>query len=465
MAVGNTPAAFAAPYASDIISGFDIDKPEVLDTLYRARGDQGLGYFGIIKALGFTMPVAQDTYSHREEDWIHENFNSLNAESAPGAGVAGTYTLSPSNLDSGNRFYPRKDDMVMFANEVTGIITAIDVTTPTAPVITVKPNEVTDDIGAIAAGAEIIIISGASSEGGTQPEGALSGTFSYENDVQIIKETLTATGTEMTNQKWFTKISIPNGGNGSIPAYWMKGQRDVDYRMELKMDGALLFSKRVTNTITDPDTGRAYKATEGLIPYIKRVGQTSNYTPSMMSVQKFNSIVKKLDKQFAPKYICSLLGIDIDVELEDVLVDYFKNTNIDYANKMLAKDKFTDNPGLAANVSFNSIIKGDHHFAFKKMPIFSHDKLYGATGYDTAALGVMLPMSRKKDTLTKKDLPTFGMRYKQLGSYSRMMEVWNVSGAGQGPKVIANDLHNHYQRCHIGAHHMAGNQMLVLAPN
>ena len=82
---------------------------------------------------------------------------------------------------------------------------------------------------------------------------------------------------------------------------------------------------------------------------------------------------------------------------------------------------------MATNVSFSMMTKGDHSFAFKKMPIFSHEKLYGATGYTQSGLGIMIPMARKKDQLTKKDLPCFGMRYKQLGNYSRMMEVWNVS--------------------------------------
>ena len=178
--VGNTPASFTAPYASDIISGFDIDKPEVLDTLYRSRGDQGLGYFGILKSLGFTMPTSQDEYRHYEEDWIHENFNALAGVVAPGAGNPIAITLDPSNLDTGNRFYPRKNDQVMFKNRVTGIIVDVNVAAPGAPILTIEPNQAADDIGAIALGESIIIISGSFSEGSTQPLGALTGTFKYE---------------------------------------------------------------------------------------------------------------------------------------------------------------------------------------------------------------------------------------------------------------------------------------------
>ncbi len=43
-----------------------------------------------------------------------------------------------------------------------------------------------DDIGAIAAGTELVIISNAHSEGSGQPQGRVTSTFELENDVQIV---------------------------------------------------------------------------------------------------------------------------------------------------------------------------------------------------------------------------------------------------------------------------------------
>jgi len=452
-----TPASFAAPYASDVISTFDIDKPEVYAKLIRARGNQGLTYFELTKALGFVTPVAQTTYSHYEEDWIHEVFHNLNNESAPGAGNPITITLSPSDLDASNRFYPRKNDVVMFPNEVTGVITIVDVTTPTAPILTIYPQDATDDIGAVSAGTELIIFSGQFSEGSGQPDGAFTGTFKYENDTQIIKEKMTATGTEMTNQKWFTQMSDGKG----IQSYYLKGQMDTDYRMALKMDGALLFSKRTTTSIIDPETNRALKSTEGLVPYIDRVGHTKNYTAGSFSVSKFDEAVKVLDKEFAPSYICALNGIDLDIDIENALVDYFSSSDVVYAKKAAADTMFGRNADMEAAVGFKYLVKGGRTFAFKRMQSFSHPKVYGASGYDISGLGVLLPMTKKKDKMTMNELPTFGSRYKQLGKYNRMMEVWNISGAGPFQKVIEQDLHNYNMRCDIGFHGMAGNQMIL----
>tara|TARA_R110000751_G_scaffold79121_2_gene159557 strand:+ start:3563 stop:4942 length:1380 start_codon:yes stop_codon:yes gene_type:complete len=448
-----------APYASEIVSVFDIDKPEILNTLFRAKGDQGLELFQIIQTMGFKYPTAQVEYSHFEENWKHETFQVASTTTAPGGpGQFLEIRLAASSLDAQNNFYPRKGDQVMFPDRTIAVITAITGAGSANVDVTMVPVDNTITLSA-ADGLTLIINSGAFSEGSTQPLGAFTGTSKYTNNTQIIKETMTATGTEMTNQKWFDKL---DNGKG-IPAYYIKGQQDTEYRMALKVNGALLFSQRSNNTanLTDPDTGRAIRTTEGLVPFITRTGHQKFYTGGSFSVQNFNDAVKTLDKEFAPNYICALNGIDLDIEIEDALVDYFKDTNINYAQSGMAKSLLGGNEGLAASVGFRYLMKGQRTFGFKRMGVFSHDKLYGAPGYNTAGLGVLIPMSKVKDKKTMMEVPTFGMRYKKLGKYDRMMEVWNVNGAGVGTKVIADDLHNFFLRCDIGFHGAAGNQMLL----
>lgn len=455
-----TPATVQAVYASNIVSNLDIHKPEELNELFRRRGDQGLGYFRILESLGFKTPVSQDTYGHWEEEWLKETFTTRDTFVSPGPGNDVTITLDPVDLDVNNAYYPRQWDTVMFPNEVTGAITNIDPAIPTAPVLTISPNEVTDAIPAMTAGDKLIIISNGWSEGSGQPPGLLSKVWRYTNDVQIIKETMEATGTEMTNQTWFTKL---NTGE-SIPAYYYKGQLDVDYRLNAHIDGTLLFQKRTTNTITDPDTSRDLKTTEGLIPYIRRVGNEQVYVPGSFAVADFNTASRTLDREFAANKVLCMLGIDLDIEIEDILVTYFTDTNIQFAKENASKDLFAGNRRLEASVSFKYLEKAGRTFMFKRMGVFSHSKLYGATGYNGPDLGVFLPIDRKKDLKTNKLMPTIGCRYKKLGQYNRMAEVWDVNGAGPGLKVTQNDIASHYMRCNIGGHYMAGNQMILVTP-
>ena len=230
------PDAIANIYASDIVSGFDIHKPEKLNVLFSRYGDQGASFFQLIRSMGFEQPVANDAYGHYEENHIHEILHSREIVAQPIAGDPITFVLDQDDLDANNNFYVRLYDVLMFPNEVTGIVTDIDVTDPTAPEVTVEPNDNADRFPALTAGEELIIISNAFSEGSGQPEGAVSGTWEYSNCAQIIKETIGYTGTEMVNQTWF---DVTSKGQ-SIPAFYFKGQIDIDYRMALKIDGALL---------------------------------------------------------------------------------------------------------------------------------------------------------------------------------------------------------------------------------
>jgi len=455
------PAAVVAPYASEIVSSFDIWKPEKLNTLFRAKGDQGMSYFMLLKSMGFDIPTAQDEYSHFEDRFIHETFHCNAGQAAGAANATVTIRLAAVDLDAGNRYYPRLWDTVMFNDGITtASITAISAAGANVD-IDVTPSVLGTNIPATLQDEEIVIISNAFSEGSTQPKGRISGATEYFNNTQIIKETMTATGTEMTNQDWFDQISEP--GSGKILGYYMKGQLDVDYRMALAASNALLFQQKTTNTngaLTDAATGRPIVTTEGLIPYMRRVSQQQQVTPGNFSVLDFDAINKKLDKEFSGSDMVCLLGIDLHLDVDNALVNYFLHTDISYVTETV----FGGDGKLAASVNFKALNKGDRNFFFKRMGQFSHPKIGGAAGYDFSKMGLVLPMGNKKDPVNGTSVPSFGCRYKKLGAYNRQMEVWNVSGAGPGQKVIAEDLHNHYMRCHIGAHQIAGNRFVLLEP-
>jgi hypothetical protein len=451
MAIPVTPI-----YASEIVSGFDVWKPDLLEQLFRKFGDQGSGYFMLLRSLDFEKAVAQNSYGHFEDDRKHVTFQTRNIVSAPGVGASAAITLNTTDLDAGNRFYPRKWDTVIFANEVTGTITDINVTTPSAPVLTVVPNTAADDIGGLAAGDRIAIISNAFSEGSGQPVGAVTASNKYTNYTQIIKESLEVTGTEMTNQTWLQLKGLPGA------PYFYSGLTDIDYRMNLRIEGALLFQKLTTSTITDTVTGRNIQTTEGLIPYIRRVGNLYPYTPGTLSVADFDALDRTLDANFAGNYIMGLLGINVHQEFENVLYNYFQDTNIEYARDVVNEELLGGEKGKAASVNFKMLTKSERTFMFKRMKTFSNSNTYGVTGFDQPNMAVWLPINSAKDPMKGDNVRSIGYRYKALGPYSRKMEIWDVRGAGEGLKVTEFDKQNTYMRCHIGAHHRGGNQFILM---
>ena len=457
------PDAIANIYASDIISGFDIHKPEKLNSLFARYGDQGASYFQLLRSMGFEKEVSLDTYSHYEENRYHE-VCIVNANvSSSGVGADIVFVLSPNSLDANNNFYVRKWDIILFPNEVTGSVTDIDVSTPTAPEITCTLNDDTEAFPDLTAGDELIITSNAFSEGSGQPEGALSGTWEYENDAQIIKETIGYTGSEMVNQTWFNVTTT----GMKIPAYYYKGQVEIDYRMALKIDGALLFGKRTVNALLiDPDTGRPIKTTEGMVPYIRRVGNEQSYTSGAFSVTEFDEMDNTLDREGAGNYVLGLLGITLHQDIENALVTYFADTNINYTRQTTNDVLFKNNESLGASVNFKYLTKSERTFLFKRMGVLNNPKLYGATGYENIGpkLGMFLPINKRKDPVSGNMVESIGTRYRGLGRYNRRMEVWNVGGAGEGLKVTEFDKRDTYQRCHVGAHFRGGNQMVLMEP-
>jgi len=454
-----SPESISSILASDVVSGFDVHKPERMNELFRKYGDQGASMFLLLRSLGFEKSVAQTEYSHNEENRIHETFKVRANVSDPTAGVAAAITLHTDSLDANNRFYPRLWDQVIFPNEVVGIITDIDVSTPADPVVTVTPNDSTDNIGALTAGDELVIFSAAFSEGSGQPEGAAKGTELYTNNTQIIKETIGMTGTEMTNQSWLRLKNMEGA-----PWYY-ENQSDVDYRMALKIDGALLFNKKTTNSITDAATGNPIRTTEGLVPYMRRKAQQLTVASGSATIANFDTIDKLMDKEGAGKYTLSMLGIDRHQEFENLLKDYFDNTNISYAKQAMNKDLFKGDESLAASVNFTTLLKSERVYAFKRMEVFNNPKLYGATGYNMSTYGMFVPLNTKPDAKDRnKKVESIGCRYKGLGQYDRRMEVWQVGGAGAGLKVTEFDKRETFMRADVGAHFRGGNQMVLMTP-
>lgn len=450
---GPGTAAIQSVYTNDLVSTFDILKPDVWAKLMRRHGKQGAEFFSTITSLGFKVPTSNEDYSHFEDDWIHETVGAVAPIVVGLAGAVTTFTIDPLSIPTTGTAYVRVKDTLLLKDG-----TQVYVTDITGTVVTIAPLSPTA-IATVAIGDEIVIDGNAHGEGTNQPAGRFSGTREYNNNLQIIKETLEVTGTQMTDGLWFNQVQIPGENGTNISAYYVKGQQDSEYRLALEMEGACLFGEINTNPTVaiDPDTGNAIRTTEGIVPYITSEGNEVNYTTGSFTVSKFNEINKIADKEHAPSHYCAFLGIDLHEEIDDTFVDYLKDTNVSFTNDMMGGDQ-----KKGVNIGFSYLNKGGRNYAFKRLNSFSSQKTYGANDYNYPAWGLFIPLGMNKTDQGK--LPTVGIRYKQLGKYNRFTEVWDVSGAGTGRKVIADDVSNLYLRAHIGGHFMVGNQMFKVNP-
>jgi len=419
--------AVSANISNSLVSLFNIHMPQKANFLFRKYGKQGVTAFQFLQSIGSVTPVALGTYSHYEEDWIHASFSSNADEVSPGQGNPISITLNTSDVHSLGNSYPRVGDIIMFNNGVKGQIISKSGANP--PVLVIEPLLSASTIPAVTAGEQIIITSNAFAEGTDQPEGRVSKAYEYTFNTQIIKETVSSTGTELTNGLWFKSID----GVG-INGWFDKAKSiDLDYRTALAIDGMVLYGEVADNPNVVGTTS------QGLISGVTSQGGNATYTPGLYSVSSFDQMNRYLDKQQAPNEYLGLLGYQAFQDVENTLSNVFTQNPIVFAGgggktfgDLMYGDDMKSIADKSVEIGFRSITKTDRTFHLLKLPQLSNPKLYGATGFTEAGRMIFCPLDKP---IAPKGgaMPRLGVRYKELGGYSRKMESWFIGGAGNIP--------------------------------
>ncbi len=452
--------AVTAPYTNAYVSALDLLQPEKLPIAFKRYGAQGANTYLWLRAMSKKRMVSRDTYSHWEQDLWNPTFTNLNLVAAAAAGAPQSITLSPADLNSLNQFYPQRTDIVYYKNGKKGIITAVDVSTPTAPVLTVYP--VQDGAGfslpQVAAGEELSIISNASSEGASQPTARTTSYTEFSYNTQIIKSTVGATGTAMTDQTWITINGLPGA-----PLY-TEAMDAMAYRQSLAISHALLVGTPGDDTVIDSTTGRPFKLTEGMLTVANRLGNPLTYTPGAYTVTDFDNYGRILDREYAPNEVSYRGGLAHMNDVENGLVNYLAGTRVQYNDVKTQMYSLGVTQDMSVNIGFSYLTKGGRTFAFSREPMFTNQQTLGIPGSATPTTAIITPMGSVKDEYSGENRNIFGYCYKGYGAYSRENETWQVSGAGPGLKVIADDLQNMYMRSEIGGEWFGVNQWIVVTP-
>jgi len=464
-----------------IISTFDILKPDQRTELMRIRGDQGFSYFNFLETLGYTRPVQRNVTLTYEEDWIHQLIYVGSGGMTGDANYAtnGMFHFTLSSAANSNSYLPystvapytnsaspslyavpvQLNDRIRF-QENNAIAHIYDITGAGTNAVTVwlKLADVTANItlANYTAGMPLVIATNAWSDGSKQPRGLNYNVRKSYAYTQILKGGFDWDGATETDQLWFN--SYYKGKE--LMGYQIIGQDNAEYELMGKIDQALMWERPNANNIMDPLTDEPNRSTEGLVPYIERVGNSLLSPAGAFSTATFDTVSGILEKQFAPNYLLWMTGYDIDVEINNALKDYFQFTGVDYTKK-ITTDLFHGDEGLSASVNFRTFQKGRFIHNFMQNPMFTHPQ-YAPTGYKTKNMALVLPMGRTKDPKLNTDLPYVGSIYKAKGAYSRKMEVWTLSGAGPRDKVFEDDLTKLCMRSEIGAEHTGGNRMLKI---
>ena len=435
----------AASDGSNLLTKRDVD-----EQLVKRYGDQGIT--GLMELLGTKKETTANKFEHYEETFLHNHFTATITSDE--LLVDNAFTDSGSSDDTGNSAL-RDGDLILGADGsmlyVTAALAGNDFTVKdmNGAVVNAKGNQA------------YAIVGNAYAERTDQPgEGITPRVIQYSNQCQIIKESFSVSGSEATNAI-YVKVNNQEFGSGYL--WYLQGEADTYQRFMDYCELAMIVGESGDGTLSSADTDTdgssavtGIKTTEGLLKFMENKGQTMDLGSSAITMADFDAAVKSLDKFRGAKEMALYAGINLSLDIDDLLAAQGA-----YAAGGANYGTFANSKDMALNLGFNSFSRGGYTFHKKTYDLFNRPDLLGAAGFKYNGYGMCIPMDSQRDARSGEKIPSLRMRYKAANGYSREMEHWLTGGAIlQNKTSDVDELRCHY-RTERGFEGFAPNRFLL----
>ena len=436
-----------------------LHKRDVSEELVKRYGDQGIT--GLLELMGAKAPTTQTTFEHYEEAFLHNDVIFRFDTSVSAAGTASeAITVQSSSLHD-DKSSLRVGDILLLEDNTQCYVQAKS--SQTAAVI--YPLTSSGFVSAFSTGVDVnaVIIGNAFPEGSAQPEGLTPRIHEYSNKVQILKESFEVTGSEATNVIY---VKVDNEEMGSGYLWYLKGEADTFKRFQDYAEIQMILGNTISNTnLTGTSStfdGTSYsnstlRQSEGLLSFIENKGQSMDLGSSAITMADFDAIVKSLDKFRGAKENALYAGINLSLDIDDLLAAQGA-----YAAGGANYGTFQNDKDMALNLGFNSFTRGGYTFHKKTYDLFNHPKLLGATGQKYNGYGMVIPMDTQKDARSGEMIPSLRIRFKSANGYSRDMEHWLTGSAVLQNKTNTEDVLKSHYRCERGFEGFAANRYMLI---
>ena len=446
-------------------TAFAPHKPEVSDDFIKRYGSQNLT--GFLDMIGAKAPVSNFTFYHYEEDWIHQSFKADDtaADVALTGGVQilidATSHLA-SDSASGATSFVRPGSVILFPTGEVGLCVAKWTSNQSAANETLDGYAGTLQSGptpgvnnhvihvmnydggtaiTVAESATLTVIGMEFAEGTGQPNGITPKLLEYSNTCMILKESYQVTGSEATNKVWFKVHDEATGQSGYL--WYLKGESDTYRRfMDYSEMMMLLGEQTTTNSyIKAGDSNNAItsgvRGTNGLLSFM---GNTHSYSQlSGFNLSDFDSMIRTLDKYRGSRENTIWAGLDLSLAIDDAVAAMFAGGGISYG-------AFNGAEEIAVAMGFKSFTRGGYTFHKKTYQPFTYLPMLGASGFDYAGMGMVIPGDNGTDAKSGESIPSLRIRYKAAEGYSREMEHWLTGSAGLAQATSdVDELRCHYR--------------------
>ena len=402
--------------SADLIAGGDntasLHKRDVDEQLIKRYGDQGIT--GLLELVGSKKETTQQTFEHYEETLLHNHF-----EGTVGSSVLNIEDTFDDGGDGSGNTGLRVGDLVLGADNVMYYVSAASAAQPNDD-FTLKL--VSDGTTPVTVAKQFYTVVGnAHAERSGQPDGLTPRVHQYSNKCQIIKESFTVSGSEATNAV-YVKV---NGGY----LWYLKGEADTYQRFNDYAEMQCVIGQSASG-LTDGASGKV-ETTEGLVEFVKNKGQQIDI-PTPITMTEIDNMVKSLDKYRGAKEMALYAGIDLSLDIDDLLSNQSSASGVNYGT-------FANNKDMALNLGFNSFTRGGYTFHKKTYDLFNRPDLLGGAGFTYSGSGIIIPMDSQKDAKSGEKIPSLRVRYKAANGYSREMEHWLTGGAVLQDKTNEKD--------------------------
>ena len=235
----------------------------------------------------------------------------------------------------------------------------------------------------------------------------------FENQCQIFKNRYEVTGSEATNK---LEVEVTNSNQRY---YMFEGADDTFIKHKLDIEYGLLLGSRGDDSVTDA-AGNKVRTTRGMDEFITTYGHVQNYTTSFDQMSYIDSIVKTLSIERAPIENMWLNGVNLDLDVDNLLTDVMKAGSLRY-------DQFGMGNGKqrAIDLGFDTFRKGTFIFHKKRFDALNHPKITASTnGSPWPGVGYIIPLDKVRDPQTNKQMDTICLRYKANSTENRKYKHW-----------------------------------------
>ncbi len=436
------PSAQQVPLATNYITNFDFLNqylPDTYEKEFERYGNRTISSF--LRMVGAEIPSNSDLVKWAEQGRLHIKYTQCGSTAAANDSEA-TFTINDAGVPAfgtNNGIALRVGQtVVVIQNDGSGsnrgIVTAVDTANDTATIAFYEAGGlVTAGTGAGNADVTLFIYGSEFKKGTNGMSGSLEADDEiFENSPIILKDKYSVNGSDMAQIGW-VEVTTENGATGYL--WYLKSEHETRLRFEDYLETSMIEAVPAVAPTT-PVVGQqnaqelGYKGSEGIFYTVGERGNVwAGGNPS--SLDNFDTIISRLDKQGAIEENVIFLDRDFGFDIDDMLAS--QNS---YGANGTSYGLFDNDEQMALNLGFTGFRRG-YDFYKSDWKYLNDPTMRGAlpTGAGSGRVnGLLVPAGTTTvyDQVLGKNAkrPFLHIRYRASQTEDRKMKTWITGSAG-----------------------------------